>query len=911
MLPKMANLPSFAPSFGVSERHAVLAGRAVEMGELETAYRAVRDRAQAQIVTLVSPAGLGKTRLVRDFLVKVRAHGGRPPRVYRGTAREDGAAYDVFARVLRARFGITEGMDPEAAKAQVRSQVSTVLEDRKVGDVVYFLGHLLDLAFRDSPIIKAVEADALQLEGVRRAVIRSFLEADAGSHNPRESSGPGPLVLVFDDLHWAHDESITLLSHLVEALTGPILLVCAARPELLARDEAWATRGGEKKHRLIELGPLSPTHSSSLMQDLLSPCGEGDAVDELIEHAVEMAGGNPALLEQMVRVFLEIGVVEREVGSSDDGGQSEEAWQVHVDRLADAELPLTVQDAVDARIAALSQRERELLQAAATMGPVFWVGGLIAVGRLAKAAPRIWRMSEDEDEREIRTLLDGLVQRDFVLRVPHSTFAGDDEFVFKHNLEREAFVRLTPPARAKRYHGAIAEWLAFKPRVREHEEYLGMLARHHETAGLPTHAAAALLEAADVARARYANARAAEYYQRGLAMLDGGAEADPERRIHALHQYGDVLQSLGRTTAALDAFREMLERAYALNQLTKGGAAHGRIGRVYRETGRLEEAGEHLDAALKLFEAASDERGIASTVDDIGKLHWLRGDYAQALSHTKHALQMRRKIGDRRSIALSLNNLGLVHQDSGQFKEALEAFEQALQIRREIGDLVGVTITLNNLGTVAQDQRDDARALALFAEAFEVAKETGDRKRIALVLTNLGETHNRLGDADKAIDYLKQAAELADELGDKMGLAEASRGLGKAYLQLKEYTKAREHTARAVELFGATNSRVQVGIALRSLGEVTAAGSAGGDGLKSARGYLLKAIHIFEEIGNEVELARSCRAYADMLRQTAEHQIDPKVVSEADEYSARADEIFAKLRISAYGMEPDGFFAQS
>ena len=93
---------------------------------------------------------------------------------------------------------------------------------------------------------------------------------------------------------------------------------------------------------------------------------------------------------------------------------------------------------------------------------------------------------------------------------------------------------------------------------------------------------------------------------------------------------------------------------------------------------------------MALFRAVDDERGVASSIDDIGKLHWLKGEYHEAEEALRDALTRRRALADRRSIALSLSNLGLVLQDSGEFKDAVEAFSQSLQIRREIGDLVGV-----------------------------------------------------------------------------------------------------------------------------------------------------------------------------------------------------------------------------
>ena len=120
----------------------------------------------------------------------------------------------------------------------------------------------------------------------------------------------------------------------------------------------------------------------------------------------------------------------------------------------------------------------------------------------------------------------------------------------------------------------------------------------------------------------------------------------------------------------------------------------------------------------------------------------------------------------------------------------------------------------------------------------------------------------------------------------------------------------RECTQRAVDLFKETESRVQLGVALRSLGEVTAAGSAGGAGHREATEHLKQSIAIFEEVGNEVELARSCRAYAELLRQTPEHSHNPAIASEASLLSRRAEEIFAKMRASAGGLGGEALFAR-
>jgi predicted ATPase len=872
--------------FSASERRASLVGRDAEMRELERGYVLARDHVVARTVTVLGATGTGKTRLVRDFLVHARDIGGDSPRVFRGSAREGGPAYEVFARILRGRFGIVEGMDEEAAKAQVRGQLAAVLDDRKVGDVAYFLGQLIELGFQDSPLVRAVEGDPAQMGSMRRAVIKNFLETDAGKFK-------SPLVLVFDDLQWAHDESLQLLAYIVENLRGPILLICMARPEILTRHDSWR-RYGSDRHVAIELGPLNDVDASTIVRELLAPCGLEPAVEELVESAVTLAAGNPALLEQIVRIYHDTGVLE----IADDF--EDEHWTIHAERLAGVKLPLTVQDAVQARIGALASDERGVLECAAAMGGVFWLGGLVAIHRQREAPPAVWEGGEADDVVALRQRLSELVDRDYVLRLPDSTFAGDEEFVFKHNLEREALERLTPPASARRYHRAIAEWLSFRGNVASSEEYLEMLARHREKAGAVALAASSFIRAGEVARSRFANAKAAELFAKGLQLLDQCDHADEDLRLRAVHYHGEALEAAGRNEAAHEAFAEVLARAWRLDLRSIGGTAHSRLGRLRRETGHLDDASRHFTAALALFGQAQDERGIATALDDISKLHWLKGDYPLALEYAVRALAIRRKLGDRASMALSLNNLGLVQHDAGSLRAATEAFEHALRIRREIGDLVGASVTLTGLAAVARDMREEKRALAHYQDAYEAAKETGDRNRIALILTQLGAAHARLGDPSKGLGFLKQAEELTDELGDRRGLAAALHALGKAYWARHDSAKALELARRSVDLFAEVESQVELGVALRLLAEVAA-----GVSRSEAAAPLKRSITIFEGVGNEIELARSCRAYAELLRHAPDHGTNAAVAAEAASHAKRAEEILAKTRPASPGLSGD------
>ncbi|MFW5739412.1 MAG: ATP-binding protein, partial [Myxococcota bacterium] len=466
--------------FGPSDLRAPLTGRVAEMRELEAAMGEVLQKGEARIVTVLGASGVGKSRLVHDFLSKIRKSRGSPLRTYRGSARDARDSYGVFGRILRARFGLVEGMDESAVKEQVRKELASVLEDGKVDDVAYFLGQLLGLEFEESPLTKAVSDDALEARLLRRSVFRSFLAADAAR---------GPLCLVFEDLHEAHDESLSLLQFLLEHLDGPMLAICVARNELETRRDGWR-EVQQQKHRVVDLGPLGELDAAAMMDALLAPCGEPP--QQLVDAACQLAGGNPLLLEQMVRIFHDTGVLEEE-----DALAETPVWHVHLEKLETVRLPLTVDDAVQARVAALAPALRQLLERAAAVGSVFWLGALVVLGRIDSPAPDLWSASDDTDIRQIRELLHELVERDYVLRLPDSTFPGDEEYVFKHNLERERIAKLTSPSLARRYHQAIADWLEHQSNMRSDEEYVAMLASHREAAGSKRGAALAYLDAGD------------------------------------------------------------------------------------------------------------------------------------------------------------------------------------------------------------------------------------------------------------------------------------------------------------------------------------------------------------------------------------------------------------------------------
>ncbi|MBL8604270.1 MAG: tetratricopeptide repeat protein [Myxococcales bacterium] len=863
---------------GLSLGRAPFIGRVAERDVILAAVHRSLSENRCEVVTLVGNPGVGRSRLVNEVIADLRE---RSPelRVYRGAARADQGIQAAIAKVLRSRFGLVEGTDAHTQANEVASQVMDLFGDRRVDEILHFLGGFLGLRFGDTVLAEAVDSDPRTTQQVSRAVLRRLFEVDAQR---------APLMLILEDLHLASRDGLAMLRELMESFrNAPIVVLNTTRPELFAtlRDFAETPR---HRHQRIELAPLSDSEAMVLARMLLSNIE--DVPEELVSTAVRLGGGNPLLTEEIVRAYLHQGVIV-----VDGEGNVE----IDLDRLAHVRLPMSVEDAVNARIAALSPAEREVLERAALQGPVFWLGGLVVLGRARREAPALWGGGEDLAPH-YRDLLSALQERDYVLKIDDSSMPGDEEYIFKHNLEREKLAALVAVEDRVDFHLLLAEWLECKLSGERDEAQLDLLAHHYERANRPLRAARAYLSGADIARARYANEKAVEHYLRGLELL---GEHDVALRLDATHHLGDVLALLGRSDEALEHFRAMLSFAWRLDQKGRGGAAHNRLGRLYRESGHLDEAMRHLGTALALFQAVGDERGIASSYDDIGKVHWIRGNYEPALRFLQDALERREQQGDERSIALSLNNIGLVYQDSGRYREAYDCLVRARDLRRKVGDRPGLVITLNNLGTLHSDRGDDKEALALWRQALELAREIGDRRRQAVLQLNMGEAHYRLRDADESLRILLEVEPLCQELGDRLLLAESRRALGKAHYLRGDIAAALKMLELALEGFEQIRSRVHLGIAQRSLAEVLAVFGPDSDEGRRAEKLFRGALALFEVLGAEIELARTARTFADFLSSSPDGAVSDTIFAEAEALRARADAVYAKLRTASPGLD--------
>ena len=861
-----------------------LVGRGDALAKLrDVVARAIEFQAP-QLVTIVGNQGTGKSRLINELIGELRGEAGRRaatvpgaerrPRVYSGAAERDASGklvrFGAIASLLRDRFELTPHPD-ETSRLRFTHEIRGVMSADQIAEILYFIGTFVGIDFPRSPFLAAVSENPQQHAALARTALRRFIELDAAN---------GPLVLVLDDLQWADDETLALVNELSANLSGsPVVLLAAARPEMLVRSGGWGA--GAVDHTRIDLRNLEPDDAEQMFENLLSRVD--DLPDDTTQIAVEMTGGNPAFLEQLVRLFLDNGTIDA----------SGPVWRLDPDKAADTELPITIEEAIEARIAALEPEERDLLEKAAVFGNVFWSSAVIALTRLEQPTPAKppgsleleWGEGEDV-RRRINDLIAILAERDYLLMLEgdDSSIPGDVEIVFKHNLERELIARSTEPGRLARYFLAAAQWLESKLQQLR-DEQLEFLATLYERGGDARRAARCYLQGGDRARARYSPGEARQLYQKGLAML---GEADAPARMDALHNLGDVIEQVGKTDEAAGYFTEMLQLAWRYDNLNKAGAAYSRLARGQRRLGKYDAAMEHLRRAEQLFERSRDERGIASTLDDMGRVHWLRGGYAQALDFHREALAIRRALGDRRSIALSLANIGRVHHDSGNFKAAIGQFREALDLRRDIGDLVGIVQSLCDLGGVHAEDGNHELAIELLGEARTLAQEIGDKLALVDVLSRAGEVKGAMGRGAEAVKDLTDAKTLATSLGDRVALAGTHQRLAEVQLALGQLDAADVEAHAAVAVSQAAGLPVQVGCGYRVKAEVAVALGH----VAQAEDDFKRAIDVLSAVKHEVELARAYTGLAGIKERAG-------AAAEAQKLRARAQDIFSRLRGAA------------
>jgi class 3 adenylate cyclase/tetratricopeptide (TPR) repeat protein len=651
-----------------------LVGRERERSLLADALDRARKEQSAQLVTLVGVPGIGKSRLVAElFQITDADEEIISWRQGRSLPYGERVSFWALGEIVKAHAGVLESDDTASAESKLVTMLDDLLEDEREREWV---------ARHTRPLL-GLEGAAQADRDEAFAAWRRLLEAAAERR---------PLVLVFEDLHWADDGLLDFVDHLADwATTVPLLIVGTARPELLDRCPNWG--GGKRNAFTLSIGALSDDETAQLLQRLLDRA----VLDADAQQAVlRRAEGNPLYAEEYARMLGE-----------------------HLG--GDLPLPETVQGLIAARIDGLAPDEKALLQDASVIGKVFWPSAV-----------------EHGDER----VLHALERKEFVRRDRRSSIAGETQYAFLHALVRDVAYGQIPRAERADKHRRTAEWIVSLAGDRA-EDHAEMLANHYrealalsESAGIDATALRgparhAFAEAARRAVSLTAGATAYALAREALALTDPSDVGRPELLLLAASG-GGVLADVDVTGLLAEAVQGFL----ALGDAGKASEAAQFLSREHFHRGDVSLADEESQRAIELARSVPPSPATARAIAGRARhLVVVGGAQSEGIELAREALALADEFGDDEYAIHSLNTLGLGRVHSGD-AGGIDDLEQAVERGQQAGAVVAQTVALNNLANVLWKvgRLDDAAA------RLAHARELNERFGITAGLTwNIGE----------------------------------------------------------------------------------------------------------------------------------------------------------------------------
>jgi class 3 adenylate cyclase/predicted ATPase len=650
---------------------------------------------QGQVVAAVGEAGVGKSRLVYEFIQSHRLQGWR---VLESASVSYGKASPYFPviELLKRYVHAEDGDEPRTIRAKVTGQILTL--DETLQETIPPLLSLLDTLPEDSPFreLDPQQRRRQTLDALKRILLRE--------------SQVQPLLVVLEDLHWIDAETQALLDDLIESLpTVRLMLLVNYRPEYR---HSW---GSKTYYTQLRLDPLGPKSANVFLQALL---GEDPGLQLLKQLLIERTQGNPLFLEESVRMLVETKVLSGEPGA-----------YAQMQDLPEIDVPATVQTILAARIDRLPAAEKRLLQTAAVIGHEVPLPLLQAIS--------------DQPEGELQRGLPQLQAAEFLYE---TSLFPERVYTFKHALTQNVAYQTLLVSTRSQVHERIARVLEaqFADTVEAQPE---LLAHHYTEADCPKEAAGYWHRAGERSSERSAYADAIAHLKKGLELVlllpetteraelelelqfdlatslivpEGYTAPEVEQayvRAHALcRQVGEtptlvpVLQGLRRLYAlrggrgdaqkARELGEQLITLAREQNDTVQQQEAHWALGQTLYLCGELNSALSHLENSSTFYtpqplisQSSRDAAGIQiACLIHISWVSWALGYPDQALKSGDKALSLAHELAHPFTMAIAFYGMATLHQLRREVSETLEQTEAMIALSNEQGFSVWVVI---------------------------------------------------------------------------------------------------------------------------------------------------------------------------------------------------------------------------
>jgi len=691
---------------------APFVGREAELRQLKDLFHATGQDRRARLVSVIGPAGIGKSRLAWEFLKYLDGlverlwwHAGRSP------AYGEGISFWALGEMVRERCGLLETDDGPTTRAKIAETLATHVPDE--AERRWIEPALL--------VLLAIETSTTGSEQLF-AAWRTFFERLAAS---------APVVLVFEDFHFADTGLIDFVDHLLEWSKGlPIYVVTLSRPELVEKRPDWGA--GKRNFASLYLEPLSEV----AMRELLTGLVPG-LPSAAVRAIVERADGIPLYAVETVRMLLAEGRLALDEGVYHPVGD-----------LANLAVPETLTALIASRLDGLDPADRTLVSDAAVMGQSFTLAGLSAVSGVAEA--------------ELEPRLRALVRRELLTLETDPRSPERGQYVFVQALIREVAYNTLAKRDRKNRHLAAARFFESL----ETGEIAGGLAGHY----LAAHANAAEGPEADAlaGQARIALRAAAERaialgsHDQAVTLLRQAltVTTDPAETAELHERAGEMASTAGRHDDAEAFLLRATELDRERGDRTATARAIAALGRARLTAKRTDEALAVLEPAVEEFADLGGDAALVALRSQLARGYMFTGNGLRSVEMADRALEVAEHADLVPLLADTLITKGSSLGDLGRLQEGLGAIETGVRLARSEGLMSTLMRGLNN-ASIYQGEIDPSACLDALTEGFALARRMGQRYWGYGFAIGIGYTEIRLGDWDHAVAVLADA--LADD----------------------------------------------------------------------------------------------------------------------------------------------------
>lgn len=683
-----------------------LVGREQDMQALQTAYNSVRD--DGTLMFISGEAGIGKTRLVEEFLTQMRTQGvvTITARCYAG---ENSLAYAPVIDALRMAVRTTNRPDWKHDVPELWMRQAALLLPELGGS---------ELSLSSGPLLSDPGAQIRFYEGIIHVLIALCGSTPAG-------------VLFFDDLHWADEATIDFLTYTVRRLRGrPIMLLATwTTSDLAANNRLKHLFAEAKRNDLAGTLELSRLRYEAVENLVVSVVGDDAGILRMLsERLYHESEGSPFFITEYLATLPE-----------DIAPILDEPWS----------LPAGVRELLQVRLGGVDEAGIQLLQTAAVIGHSFDFD--------------ILHEASGRTEEETLITLDLLLARGLI-RETRSTNDGSGTSVlrslvydFNHDKLRELVFSEISQTRRRLLHQRVAQAITTHARSpREQRVFAGQIAFHLRQGGRAQEAAAYYAIAGEHSRLVYANAEALVHFQSALALGHPDTAALDE-------SIGDMYVLLGDYGSALRSYATA--GAYYPTALKDLARIEHKLGELCSRIGDWSRAESHFSAAAEVLTQSEAAANQSRLFADWSRMEYRRGKMERAQQMASRSLDLAAQAVDNAALAQAYDMVGILTRVQGQVDEAIHHFETSLNYADSENDPGARIAALNNLSLSHADRQDMAQARNYAKQALDLCISIGDRHREAALHNNLADLFHASGDQKEAMAHLKEAVKIFSEIG--------------------------------------------------------------------------------------------------------------------------------------------------